>query len=318
MITEDQILAKLDNYKSCDYCQFIDLGHGYSYLIDSRLNIFRSENDKWAIAAERLGYNPRSGGITLDIYYFGNCLINLEKYNGQDINYYTVLPISWNNFNETTEGEILNPDAKFWDIRGKQIELSHNKEDYVNAGIELKEYEHGTISLEEAGRLLITKHQDLLRSTDEELYKSIPETLEKILVIDEWYHRDFNEITQSETSDEQLKAIYNFNKNLIEREYPLDYESFISMFRQQEQSNSNYNQNQYQDNRPGSYETWKLIAKVIATGDTSMYTPALEPNTHWKNWPGSGSMETPVVEFIKCPTQINILQIAQYNYQTMK
>ncbi|MEI9943032.1 MAG: hypothetical protein WDN26_02315 [Chitinophagaceae bacterium] len=70
-----------------------------------------------------------------------------------------------------------------------------------------------------------------MRSTDEELYKSIPETLEKILVIDEWYHRDFNEITQSETSDEQLKAIYNFNKNLIEREYPLDYESFISMFR---------------------------------------------------------------------------------------
>ena len=62
-MTEQQILSKLDDYKLGDYCQFIDLGHVYSYLIDTRLNIFRSDNDKWAIAAERLGYNPRADGI---------------------------------------------------------------------------------------------------------------------------------------------------------------------------------------------------------------------------------------------------------------
>ena len=43
MITEDQILAKLDDYKLGHYCQFIDLGHVYSYLIDSRLNIFKGD-----------------------------------------------------------------------------------------------------------------------------------------------------------------------------------------------------------------------------------------------------------------------------------
>jgi len=117
MTTQDQILAKLDDYKLGYYCQFIELGYTYSYLIDSRLNIFKGENDKWAIAAERLGYNPRGGGIMLDICYFGNCLTNLENYNGQDINYYTVLPIEWGNFTNTVNGEVLKSDAKFWSIR---------------------------------------------------------------------------------------------------------------------------------------------------------------------------------------------------------
>ena len=290
MIKEDQILAKLDDYKLGYYCQFIDLGHVYSYLIDSRLNIFKGDNDQWAIAAERLGYNPRGGGIMLDIYYFGNCLINLEHYNGQDTNYYTVYPIEWNDFNDTVDGEVLKPEAKFWNIRGKQIELTHDKQDYLTAGIELKEYEPGEISLEAVGRLLITKHSDLFRATDEDLYKSIPKELKKIFVIDEWYHRDFQEIIQPTMSDEQLRATYEFNKNLVGGDYPLDYESFAFMFRQQEQSTSGFNQNQYQDNRPSSYETWQLIAKVIATGDTTLYKPTLKPNTHWTNWPDSGSM----------------------------
>lgn len=290
MITEDKILAKLDDYKFGYYCQFIDLGHVYSYLIDSRLNIFKSDNERWAIVAERLGYNPRGGGIMLDLYYFGNCLANLEHYNGQDINYYTVYPIQWNDLNDTVEGEVLKSTAKFWNIRGKQIELSHDKQDYLNSGVEPKEYEPGEISLEEIGRLLITKHRDLFRATDEELYKSIPKELKKILVIDEWYHRDFKEIVQPTMSDEQLRTAYEFNKNLVGGEYPLEYETFASMFRQQQKSTGEYTQNQYKDNRPSSYETWQLIAKVIATGDTTLYRPTLKPNTHWTNWPDSGSM----------------------------
>jgi hypothetical protein len=290
MITEEQILSRLDNYKLGWYCQFIDLGHVYSYLIDSRLNVFKGDDDRWAVVGERLGYNPRGGGILLDICYVGDCLTNLETYNGQDSNYYTVTPINWNDFFQTCEAEALKPDAKFWNIRGKQIELTHNKQDYDNVGIELLNNEPGQIRLEEVGRLLITRHRDLLRATDEELYKSIPKDLKKILVIDEWYHRDFNEIEQPTMSDEHLRSTYEFNKNLVEGQYPLDYESFASLFRQQEQSNNNYNQKQWQDNRPSSYETWQLIAKVIATGDTSLYKPTLEANTHWKNWPNSGSM----------------------------
>lgn len=290
MITEDQILDKLDNYKLGDYCQFIDLGHVYSYLIDCRLNIFRNDNDNWAIASERLGFNPRGGGITLDICYFGNCLINLESYNGQHTNTYTVLPIRWEDFIETADADILKEDAKYWNVRGEQIELSHNKDEYLKAGIELKEFEPGEISLEEVGRLLITKRQDLFRATDGELYKSLPKDLKKILVIDKWYHRDFVEIIQPTLSGEHLKRVYEFNKNLATGQQYTDYESFATMFRRQEQSNSDFNESQWRDNRPSSYETWQLIAKVIATGDKSLYMPTVEANTHWKNWPDSGSL----------------------------
>lgn len=288
MITEEQILAALDGYKSGYYCHFVDLGHVYSYLIDSRLNVFKGSDDKWAIAIEKLGYNPKAFSLDLEIYYFGNCLVNLEHYNGQDTNYYIVQPVDQSYFTDTVSHEVLKAGAKCWEIRGRQIELTQDRQAYLAAGIELNE--PGEISVQDAGRFLITKHQDLFRATDEELYKSVPSDLQKIFVLDEWYHRDFYEIDQPAMSDEQLRATYECNKNLVGNAYPLDYESFAALFRQQEGSTNDYNQDQYQDNRPSSYETWQLIARVIATGDTTLYKPTLKPNTHWKNWPQSGSM----------------------------
>ncbi len=292
MLTEKEILDNLDNSnKQGYYCSFIDLGHAYSYLIDCRLNIFRSSDGQlWAIAAERLGYNPRAGGILLDINYFGNCLINLEHYNGQDTNSYSVTPVDWDNFNETIDGEVLKTDAEFWVVRGEKVPLSHHKKDYIDAGIELKEYEPNEVSAEEVGRLAVTEYRQLFRATDEELYKSIPRDLMKILVLDEWYHRDYVEIVQPEISDEHLRYTYEFNKNLAGGQEYMDYESFAALFRQGEQRNDEHNQQQWQDNRPSSYETWQQIAKVIVTGDALHYKPTLEPTTHWKLYPDSGSL----------------------------
>ena len=289
-LDEEDILSKLDNYKWGYYCHFIDLGHAYSYLIDCRLNVFKDDSGKWAIVGERLGYNPRAGRIMLDIFYFGNCLINLESYNGQDTNYYSVYPIDMERFSDTGYVEVLTKDARFWDIRGNKVELSHQREDYVDAGIELKEYEPGEIRLEEAGRWLIIKHQDLLRATDQELYKSIPKSLKKILVLDEWYHRDYTEISRPVVSDEHLRATYELSKKMSRGAGYMNYEDFASLFRRQEQFNSDFNQDQWLNNRPSSYETWQLLAKVIVSGDPSVYQPSLKPNTHWKNWPESGSL----------------------------
>jgi hypothetical protein len=294
MIPEEQILEKLDNYKFGPYCQFINLDAPYSYLIDCRLNIFSNNNDKWAIAAERLGYNPRQGSIEISIHYFGNCLINLEHYNNYDVNYYSVMPIDMDSFCTTVDGEALKTDAKYWNIRDRQIEINQNPKDYLEAGIELRENYTGGISIEAVGRFLALKNKQLLRASDQELYKSIPENLKKILVIDEWYHQDFTEVIHPgivpAMSEEQLRAVFEFNKNLGAGDFPLDFESFSALFRNQEESNSDFNQKQWEDNRPGSYETWQLIAKVISTGDISYYKPTLTANTHWKNWSESGSL----------------------------
>lgn len=41
---------------------------------------------------------------------------------------------------------------------------------------------------------------------------------------------------------------------------------------------------------PSSYETYRLIAEVLATRDPSRYRPTLKPNSHWSNWPQAGSL----------------------------
>ncbi|PMR62675.1 hypothetical protein C1A38_02720 [Verrucosispora sp. ts21] len=42
--------------------------------------------------------------------------------------------------------------------------------------------------------------------------------------------------------------------------------------------------------RPSESETFHQLADVLATGDLSRYAPSLPPNTHWSNWPESGSL----------------------------
>jgi hypothetical protein len=41
---------------------------------------------------------------------------------------------------------------------------------------------------------------------------------------------------------------------------------------------------------PSKSETFQLLAEVLVTGDISLYSPNREPNTHWRNWPDSGSL----------------------------
>lgn len=299
MLTEEEILQTLDNYRNGHDPAFVQLGHPYVFPIDSRINVFRNTQGKWAIAIEKLGYDPRSEPIGLEITYYGNCLINLDYSETYFSNSYTVFPIDEESFKNTIELENLKPDAGFWIVRNNQIQLPHKKEEYLNAGIALKEYEPNTISAEEVARLLVTRHRDLFRATDEELYKSIPKDLDKILVIDEWHHRDFYQNDFNPIDDlpftfpgpeELCRAIEDQIEKL--NELNITKETLLNSFNLTEQNEIRLKQNkkELENNRPGSYETWQFIAKVIVTGDPSHYKPTLAPTSHWKNWPDAGSL----------------------------
>jgi hypothetical protein len=41
---------------------------------------------------------------------------------------------------------------------------------------------------------------------------------------------------------------------------------------------------------PSASATFLQISQVIATGEASLYSPLLPPNTHWTNWPGGGTL----------------------------
>jgi hypothetical protein len=276
MTTED-ILTALDNCYQNKSFSFITLEHPYIYTIDSRLDIFRGDNYRWAIVSEVLGYNPRGGAISIEIKYFGNCLINLEGNGDLLYNYYLVYPIDDNNFNASTEGEAILPDANFWLVRGEEVKLLHDSKNYINAGIELSEYEPGEIRIEEAARLSVPKYQDFFRATDNELFKSIPTNLRKILVIDEWYHKEFSQI-DSPLEIVDIQSVFN-NAN----------QEMKAAMQAQLENNKKWNTEMW-ENRPSSYETWQQIAEVIVTSDPSKYKPTLKPNSHWNNWPEAGAL----------------------------
>jgi hypothetical protein len=288
MELEQEILTALDHSNDGYYCDFIPLNHPYSYLIDTRLNLFQSDGE-WAIAAEILGYNPRGGRIELNIFYYGNCLINLESYNNRNTNYYSVSLIDEDSYEAATSEELLNPEAASLLVRGISLALSHDKADYELAGIDLVEYEPGRIGMEEVARLLITQNREVFKATDAELYKSIPQHLKKLLVLDEWFHKDFTVGPQKTMSANEITETFELNKQIGSLS-GMSLADFTATIRAQEERMGKFEREQWETARPSSYETWQQIAKVLATGDSSHYKPTLEPNTHWSNWPESGSL----------------------------
>ncbi|XBH22258.1 hypothetical protein V5R04_03250 [Jonesiaceae bacterium BS-20] len=51
-----------------------------------------------------------------------------------------------------------------------------------------------------------------------------------------------------------------------------------------------WNQPDLFETPPSASESYRLIAQVLATADASRWIPTLAPNTHWSNWPDSGSL----------------------------
>jgi len=287
MNKKEQILDTLDNSNDGFYKSFVILGDTYSYLIDSRLNVFRNDF-QWAIAVERLGYNPRGGMIELEIYYYGNCLEDLEEYNNRKTNSYLIYPVENENFLATTHDEIINNDAEYWMVRGKKVHLTHNRDDYANAGITLDNHEG--IGIAEAARFLIIEQPDMFRASDKELYKSIPQELEKILSLNQWYHKDFDVQKRKPMDIQNLRAAYELNKQFSPHISALTFEEFVEMIRRQEMVSSDFDKEEWEKNRPSSYETWQQLADVIVTGDVTHYRPNLPSNSHWSHFPESGSM----------------------------
>ncbi|WP_119080289.1 DUF7003 family protein [Chitinophaga alhagiae] len=41
---------------------------------------------------------------------------------------------------------------------------------------------------------------------------------------------------------------------------------------------------------PGQTDTFRQLARVLATGEVAAYRPATLPNTHWANWPEGGKL----------------------------
>lgn len=288
-MTAKEILHALDHSHDGYYKSFVSLGDPYSYLIDSRINLFRSDNNEWAIAVERLGYNPRASALLLDIFYFGNCLTNLEEYQTRFSNHYSIYLADYDNIQNAFDEEEFMREDPFLEIRGKRIELNNYIPDYDKSGIRLKEYFPFQIRIEEALRFAQISHRDTFRAADDELYKSIPRHLKKIMVLNEWYHRDFPMVIRPAIMEEEILRSYRTSR-LVPGFESISYEEYKTMMTREQKNNHSYNQEIWENNRPSVYETWQLIALVLESGDPKIYQPECKPNSHWINWANSGSL----------------------------
>ena len=103
----------------------------------------------------------------------------------------------------------------------------------------------------------------LFRATTEELCTCIPKDLKKILVLDEWHHREFYQFPEflldSLPVSKQMRAAYIANPATKEKT-GLDIESYSNLFANQAENNKQHNQREWRENRPGAYETWQMLA----------------------------------------------------------
>ena len=182
-LNKNQILSQLDSSIIGSYNNFVCLEDGYFEIANSRLTIFKNLNE-WAIVFEKFGDNPRSSkGVLIETYFFGNCLTNLDFYNGESVNY-KVIEVD-NNIQE-----IIELNKKKIKIRDKEIEIPNLIAEYKKYNIPLDI--DGNLYVGAILRYLTETYPEVTRASNKEVKACIPERLTKIMTIDNWYHEIYS------------------------------------------------------------------------------------------------------------------------------
>lgn len=201
--TKEEILEALDDIATYNF--FLDLEHGYFFTAGSRINLFADDN-RWAIVFEKSGFGNRSGYAEIELNYFGNCLINLDKA-GLD-NIYTcnskyLTLISGEDFEKIEDGfELVSKEAEFITVRDSELKIEQNHLKYKAKGIEIQSHDNPDklIDFVALVRYMDEENPELFRATDSELRTSIPIDLPFLFKIDKWHHKSCTEYDGEEPS----------------------------------------------------------------------------------------------------------------------
>jgi len=186
--TKEDILNQLDDY--AESFSFPMLDNGYVYLIDSRLSVYRND-EQWVILIEIIGCFNKGGGhgdISNCLYLFGNCLAFDPKKNNDCFLFFTSDSKEGKTFLDEDFQEYLNPNIKSMLLRGRTIEIPQTIEFYESQGIQLEE--PPKIYIWEFLRGMRKYHRKTFFVTEEEIRNRIPKKLPLIIQLDEWYHND--------------------------------------------------------------------------------------------------------------------------------
>ncbi|MEV4412568.1 hypothetical protein [Catellatospora sp. NPDC049609] len=164
MISPDEVLAQLD--AAARAFGFADPDHGYHHAIDARLHAFRDER-RWALVIELVGFHARAGNVIDVLHCFGNCLTGGAPGYGP--------------------GDFI-----------ERVENMHELERAGHGGMVPVVVRGEAVPVRaEAGepvwdvlRRLVPEYRDLLLADEQELRHRLPADLPRIMVLQEWWHRD--------------------------------------------------------------------------------------------------------------------------------
>jgi hypothetical protein len=276
--TARDVLDELDDAASPRRAAFFpDLDHPYNYHVDQRLTAYASA-DRWAIVIEQLAVNPRSwgvGGIHTNLYYHGTGVVLPPQPGWKTVAVQSLFVVEDGPGGPLCAGDSvqdINPAATEVRIRGQVVPIRTDSNYYWARNIDVETLTHAQIDewIASARRVLDPK----LAEQKVEEYEAMRSRV-GAFELNTWHlvrglvpeHRDLLLAIEDERRlgvPADLTRVLQIN----EWDHPRLMEGEL----------------------PRSSEAFKQIAKVLASGDASLYRPTEPPNTHWSNWPRSGSL----------------------------
>lgn len=232
---------------------FPDLEHGYFHTAGNRITLF-ADAERWALVFEKSGFANRAYAGQIELNYFGNCLTNLETYGADEqlISNAKWIDIISADELEKIEGEFetLSEQAAVVKVRGKSIPIEHDLSKYVERGIELEPNDSGDLPI---------TFESLIRYLDE-------------------------------THPELFRASNDELRLCLPKDLPLLMKIDEWHHKPYNDAMSEYHDGQIFGTPPSKYETFRLIADVLVSRDTSLWKPTLPANNNWRNWPEAGHL----------------------------
>ena len=249
--TAQDVLAELDDCVNREYCFFMDLEHGYFHTANSRLSLF-ADSERWAIVFEKSGFANRGGRIELELNYFGNCLENLD---GAGLDDQFECNAKWI--------DLVSGDAL------EEVELEAYGERVSPEATQVR-LRDGYVPIP-SPRAEPRKWLPYINMADSEDPDVVTfEDLGRFLAYE-------YEETCRATPDELRMCL------------PADLPLLLGIDAWHHRRYDGYADEPLGD-PPSSYETFRLIADVLATRDPNRFRPTLEPTNHWRNWPEAGGL----------------------------
>jgi hypothetical protein len=226
------------------YNFFLDLEHGYCETAGNRIHLF-ADSTRWIIVFEKSGYQNRGTSAEIELNYVGNCIdFPVDKY--PERNYIT----------NSSRVVLIDP---------REYERIQNKDGVEMETFELIGQDIKEIKIRDKFVPFDNDHKNYEKNGIEIRDYDNPKKLIGFGDLIRYLH-ETNPTLISATEDEIRKHIPKDIPKLM----TIDEFHFVSAYEK--------------TNPPSQQETYKLLAKILVTQDTTNWKPTQKPNNNWKNW----------------------------------